>query len=175
MGLPLVPLSDDDLYLLANWCVLPGWAVLAFCPRWRLTPAVSMGVIATYCILYLLLLVGSMNDEEPLPDGAGARPTWADIVQGQKDMSELLQRFANRGIMLAGWVHFTGEDLLAGRFIVLDAQQAGLPHLAVVWLLPVSLIVGPVGLGLYVLVVKPIGYAVQPHVIRRPYLPLRSC
>ena len=152
MGLPLVPLSDDDLVLLINYGVLPGWLVLAFCPRWRHAPAVSMGVIVAYCVLYLLLLVGSLSDGEPLPDGAGIT-----------DLASLLQLFADRGVLLAGWAHFTGEDLLVGRFIVLDAQQAGLPHLVVVWLLPVTLMAGPVGLGLYLLVVKPIGCAAGLH------------
>jgi hypothetical protein len=39
--------------------------------------------------------------------------------------------------------------------MVLDALRSGIPHLAVVWLLPVTLMAGPVGLTVYLSIVKP--------------------
>ena len=39
--------------------------------------------------------------------------------------------------------------------MVLDASSSGIPHLAVVWLLPVVLVAGPVGLTVYLGIVKP--------------------
>ena len=56
---------------------------------------------------------------------------------------------------MAGWTHYIAFDLFVGRWMVLDASRSDIPHYAVVWLLPVTLLAGPVGLTTYLCVVKP--------------------
>ena len=51
--------------------------------------------------------------------------------------------------------HYIAFDLFVGRWMVLDALRSGIPHLAVAWLLPVTLMAGPVGLTMYLSIVKP--------------------
>jgi hypothetical protein len=59
-----------------------------------------------------------------------------------------------RALPSAG-THYIAFDLFVGRWIVLDAVRAAIPHLAVVWLLPLTLMAGPVGLTAYLCLVKP--------------------
>ena len=59
-----------------------------------------------------------------------------------------------------------------GRWIILDAQQAGVPHLAVVWLLPLTLMAGPCGLAAYVVAVKPLSRWVRWAAVRSAILSL---
>ena len=57
---------------------------------------------------------------------------------------------------MAGWTHYIAFDLFVGRWIVMDSQQAGVPHIAVAWLLPLTLMAGPCGLAAYLVLVKPL-------------------
>jgi hypothetical protein len=55
-------------------------------------------------------------------------------------------------IVVAGWIHYLIFDLFVGAWETRDAQRRGIPHLLVIPCLIVTLMIGPVGLLLYVLV-----------------------
>ena len=60
--------------------------------------------------------------------------------------------FSAPHIVAAGWIHFLIFDLFVGAWEARDAQRRGVPHLLLVPCLIVTLMIGPVGLLLYVLV-----------------------
>ena len=60
--------------------------------------------------------------------------------------------FSAPNVVLAGWIHYLIFDLFIGAWETRDAQRRGISHLWVVPCLLATLMAGPVGLLLYVLV-----------------------
>jgi hypothetical protein len=58
--------------------------------------------------------------------------------------------FANRWLLLAGWVHYLVFDLLVGRWEVLDARDRQISHAVVIPCLLLTFMFGPAGWLLYV-------------------------
>lgn len=134
----LEDVSDDRLFQSLNLCLV-GWALLACPPAWR--PKRYEGVILTLCALfaalYLATLVNAVTTGA-VPDGAGF-----DTLDG------VVRLFSSREVAFSGWVHYVCFDLLAGLFIVKDAERRGVSHWIVLPILPVTLFAGPVGLLAY--------------------------
>lgn len=57
--------------------------------------------------------------------------------------------FKDRPTLFAGWTHYIAFDLFVARFIVLDSQACGMPHLLAVWAVPLTLFAGPAGFTFY--------------------------
>ena len=139
MPLPLLSaLSDAELFPIGNAVVL-GWGALIVAPRWRHTQGLAMLLVALCSALYLLLAAHRLL-LSPLPLPAGA---------GFGTLEEVERLFSDEAAVYAGWTHYLAFDLFVGRFIVADSQRLGLPHLAVAWTLPLTLMAGPVGLLAY--------------------------
>ena len=51
--------------------------------------------------------------------------------------------------LIVGWTHYLVFDLFVGAWEVRDARRHGIPHLAVIPCLFFTLMLGPVGLALY--------------------------
>ena len=70
--------------------------------------------------------------------------------------SAVSQQYKNssriRGSCSLGWVHYLAFDLFVGSWQVRDAQERGIPHLAVVPSLILTFLFGPVGLLLYFII-----------------------
>ena len=63
----------------------------------------------------------------------------------------MISLFKSPRVVLAGWIHYLTFDLMVGLYIVTDATRHGIGQL---WLLPVlllTLMFGPAGLLLYLL------------------------
>ncbi|MGB1139983.1 MAG: abscisic acid-deficient protein Aba4 family protein, partial [Halioglobus sp.] len=59
--------------------------------------------------------------------------------------------FQSPTAVLGGWIHYLVFDLFVGAWIVRDAKRQGISHWLVVPLLVVTLMAGPAGLMLYLL------------------------
>ncbi|MBC8058781.1 MAG: DUF4281 domain-containing protein [Rhizobiales bacterium] len=75
---------------------------------------------------------------------------WGRIDGGFGSIAAVRTLFQNDTMLLAGWVHYLAFDLFVGGWIVRAAREAGMAHLAVLPLLPVTLLFGPVGFLLFV-------------------------
>ena len=129
-----------SLGLLFSWssaAVMPFWLLMLAVPRWRWTvrllqsPLVIAGPVAIYAALVLPRL-GVL-----LP--ALARPQ-LPVLAGLLGTPE--------GAMIA-WAHFLALDLLAGRWIFLDARARGLSSSVVSPVLALTLMFAPLGLAAY--------------------------
>jgi len=134
---------DLSLRLLFSWSsavVMPFWLLMLAAPRWRWTvrvlqsPLVIAGPVAIYAALVLprlgVLLPALARPQLPLLAGLLGTP---------------------EGAMIA-WAHFLALDLLAGRWIFLDARARGLSSWIVSPLLALTLMFAPLGLAAYGLV-----------------------
>ncbi|MFK7730809.1 MAG: ABA4-like family protein [Pseudomonadales bacterium] len=131
-------MSADQLFLLCNFAVLPAWLLLVALPHHRITQALVHAV-------WIPLLLGpfyvwALFFGEPAAPGAGF-----NSLQG------VMLLFQSPTAVLGGWIHYLVFDLFIGAWIVRDAKRHSINHWLTVPLLIATLMAGPAGLMLYLL------------------------
>lgn len=126
----------ERLFAFGNAFVLPFWALLILAPRWRGTRLLVHGPLAPVVLggVYVAMLLASL----PAPEGAGFFSLY-----------QVMTLFTDPRAVMAGWVHYLVFDLFVGAWAARDAQRVGVPHLLLAPCLLATLLVGPVGLLLY--------------------------
>ncbi len=135
----------DLLFSLTNGWAMLGWIMLAFLPRRPfILSAIMYGVVAMLCLTYAvmlgLLVSGSV-------DAVGG--------QGGMDFTTLdgvMALFDSRGGATIGWTHYLAFDLFTGLWIARDADAKGFNRIVQFPFLFLTLMVGPVGLLLWLIV-----------------------
>ena len=135
-------MSNETAFSLANALVFPQWLLMLAAPTWPVTRWLTRTLIvpALLAVLYGYYLFTSTG-------GAFDFMSFATL-------SGVMTLFRQGGeqVMLAGWIHYLAFDLVAGCWILRDAQQHGIAH---GWLIPCLLfcfMLGPLGMLLYVIV-----------------------
>ena len=64
--------------------------------------------------------------------------------------TQVAQLFSHRWALLAGWIHFLAFDLFVGSWIAADGSARGIRHLALVPVLLLTFLLGPLGFLAYV-------------------------
>jgi hypothetical protein len=128
----------DLFFKLANDAALIGWILLIFLPRWRWSARLVGPVLVPVLLaaLYSFLAVTQF----------GRSPG------GFSSLTSVALLFQNRGMLLAGWVHYLAFDLFVGSWEVRDSQRVGIAHHLVVPCLVLTFFFGPAGWLLYVLI-----------------------
>lgn len=123
----------------ANYAVIPFWLLLILAPRWswteRLVHSPIVLLLLTPIYAYMLFGYG------PAPEGMSFSSLYGIMVG-----------FSAPHVAVAGWIHYLIFDLFVGAWEARDARRRGVPHLLLVPCLLATLMIGPVGLLLYVLV-----------------------
>jgi hypothetical protein len=132
--------SDEQLFLLANYSVMPAWLLLAVAPRWAWTQRL------VHSALYPALL-GSAYTLGFLFAGSFSRGSETDAGIGS--LAAISAAFANPRTLLVGWVHYLVFDLFVGAWEARDAQRRGIPHWLLIPCLFLTFMAGPMGLLLY--------------------------
>ncbi len=127
-------MNNELLFRICNLAVLPGWILLFAAPNWRWTRRIAMFTIPPLLsIVYIYAFIASF-------EGLHADYTSLGMVQW------ILR---TPGALLAAWIHFLAFDLFVGAWMVGDAKQRGILHLAVVPCLMLTFVLGPAGLLVY--------------------------
>jgi len=131
-------MNFEMMFSVASMLVMPGWLLLVFFPRWRWTTA-----LITSCLLPGLLAIAYlglfMTHFNSVPEGFAA----FNSLAGVKSL------FQSDALLLAGWIHYLAFDLFIGSWEVRDAGRLGIHHLLVIPCLVFTLMLGPVGLLMY--------------------------
>ena len=129
----------DTLFLICNTAVMPAWLLLALAPGWAWTDRLvhRLWIPVLLGLVYLGLFV--MGPEGP--EGASF-----------STLDGIVTLFSMPAFALVGWVHYLVFDLFIGAWEVRDARRRSIPHLLVVPCLALTLMLGPVGLLLYLVV-----------------------
>ena len=129
----------EFFFALSTLLVAPFWLLMIGLPGVGFTRAIMRGpwALLPLPLLYAVFLVGNW----PLSLYLVEHPTLAGLAA-------VLTHPA--GVLIA-WLHILALDLFAGRWIYLDSQERGIPALAVVPVLWLTLLIGPIGLLLYLL------------------------
>ena len=122
----------DQLFCLANLLATAGWIALALSP---LRPTLAQ-LVAARLVPGLIGVVYA---------GLTAR-FWRDSSGGFGSLDGVAALFSDRGLLLAGWLHYLAFDLFVGAWQVREARRVGLPHPAVLPALVLAFLFGPIGL-----------------------------
>jgi hypothetical protein len=125
-------MTDAQLFGIANTCALVCWIALVVQPR-RVAPLARFIVPGIMALLYIWALATA----PPNPDG------------GFGSLAQVKALFSQDRAVLAGWVHYLAFDFFVGCWIVMDAAERGIAHLATVPCLVLTFMFGPAGLLLY--------------------------
>ena len=125
-------MTPDQIFAIVNPLAALCWLALIVVPR-RVAMVTGLIVPAIFAALYVALI--AVN--------------WSGADGGFGTLPEVARLFANRWLLLAGWVHYLCFDLLVGTWEVQDAQARGVPHLLVVPCLILTFLFGPAGWLLY--------------------------
>ena len=132
-------MTADNFYWYASVLIFVPWALLLFAPKWHRTE-----LVAFICALVLVV--------------ASACFTFAYIRSGVSEGGSLFSfngfknLFRSTEMLLTGWLNYLSFSLLIGTWQCRDARELKIPHIFVVPSLLLTMIAGPTGLLLYLLV-----------------------
>jgi ABA DEFICIENT 4-like len=130
------------LFTLTFAVAAPFWALMILLPRWSWTARIvgSPLIVLPVLVIYMLLVIRAFGDVLPVV----VSPT----LDGVRD---LLGTAAGAA---AAWAHMIAFDLFVGRWSWLDSRERHVPALVMAPVLVVTILLGPLGLLLY-LAVRP--------------------
>jgi|TARA_B110000211_G_scaffold206697_1_gene241939 hypothetical protein len=133
-------LTFDNIYLIANWSVIPFWLLLVILPNHQITNFFVQSVIvplllaAGYAYLsYNIYLNGNILDGFELYSG----------------LDGLYSMFSNEALLLIFWLHFLAISLFIGAWIVRDSKKYVIPKIVTIPSVVLTYFTGPIGLVFY--------------------------
>jgi hypothetical protein len=125
-------MTPDQVFTIVTPLAALSWLLLIVVPR-RSALVTGLIVPAVLAALYVALIASH----------------WGGSDGGFSTLPDVARLFANRWLLLAGWVHYLCFDLLVGTWEVQDARTRGIRHLLVVPCLVLTFLFGPAGWLLY--------------------------
>ena len=136
--LPLLTL--ENIYLIANWGIIPFWLLLIIFPYHQLTNFFVQSIV-----IPLLLAIGyAYLSYKIYLDG--------NIFEGfelYSGLNSLYSMFANEALLLIFWLHFLAISIFAGTWIVRDSKKHLVPKIFTIISLVLTYFTGPIGLVFY--------------------------
>ena len=136
----LLFLSYENIYLIANWGVVPFWLLLIISPNHNLTIFFTQSIVvplllgtAYIFISYNIYIEGNILDSFEL----------------YKGLDGLYSMFSNEGLLLVFWIHFLAISLFVGSWIVRDSRRYMMSKILVILSLVLTYFSGPIGLIIY--------------------------
>ena len=136
----LAYVTVENIYLAANWGVIPFWLLLIFVPNHGFTNFFTQSIIAPLLLaIGYIYLTFNLYLEENIFDGF-------ELYSG---LNGLYSMFANEILLLVFWLHFLAISLFAGAWIVRDARKYFIPKIITIPSLALTYFSGPVGIVIY--------------------------
>ena len=133
-------LSYENIYLIANWGVIPFWLLLIILPNHGVTNFFVQSIIAPLIlasaygfVAYNIFLEGNILDSFELYRG----------------LEDLYSMFSSEAFLLVFWLHFLSISLFLGAWISRDSQRYMVPKFFVIISLILTYFTGPAGLLIY--------------------------
>ena len=134
-------LTFENIYLWANFALMPMWIMLIIIPNSRITQILINSVIIPLIlsIAYVYVIYQSILLDE----------SFIDIFKLYMSLDNLYTVFATESFLLAFWLHFIALNLFLGTWVSRDAYKYNIPKK--LSFLPLFLIyfTGPLGLVIY--------------------------
>ena len=131
-------MTADNFYSYASVLIFVPWALLIFAPRWRFTEPVAFGSALLLSLAAAWFTFNFLSNGE----NNGSLLT----LEGLKNL------FRSQSMILTGWFNYLSFCLLVGIWQVHDARQEKIPHFAVAPGLVLTMLAGPAGLLVYLVI-----------------------
>lgn len=130
-------------YELSRWLARLGWLILVIALFWAearpwALPVAQFVVPALFCLGYIWMVW----------EGRGGFK--AHGLRTFFNLDYIGELYTNKSALNASWLHFLALDLFAGGWMVRDGLALGMPPWLIFICLPFTLILGPVGVLLYI-------------------------
>ncbi len=133
-------LNYENIYLIANWGILPFWLLLIVMPNHSITNFLVQSIVlplilasAYGFVAYNIFLEGNMLDSFELYYG----------------LDGLYSMFSNEAFLLVFWLHFLAINLFIGSWISRDSGRYVVNKFFVIISLVMTYFTGPLGLVFY--------------------------
>ncbi len=133
-------INSENIYLAANWGVIPFWLLLIFIPNHGFTNFFVQSIIAP---LLLAVSYGYLSYNLYLEDNL------LNSFELYSGLDGLYSMFANETFLLIFWLHFLAISLFAGAWIVRDSRKYLIPKIITIPSLILTYFTGPIGLVIY--------------------------
>lgn len=143
--------NATNLFPLSSLSLLT-WALLLVAPGWRRTRHFALVGPALLAMVYVAGLIFQLAHSA--------------ISLDPMKLSGVMEMFSSPDFALLGWIHYCVFDPLIGLFEVLDAKRLKIPHWLVVPCLFLTLVAGPAGFLLYLLM-RSVALMRQPKGLRQ--------
>ena len=124
-------LTFENIYLIANWGVIPFWLLLIILPNNQITNFFLQSIII------------------PLLLATGYAYLSYNIYLNGNILDGLYTMFSNEALLLIFWLHFLAISLFAGAWIVRDSRKYFIPKIITIPSLLLTYFTGPIGLVFY--------------------------
>jgi hypothetical protein len=126
------------LFTFVHVVALAGWALLFLAPRGpRVAAYVLYLCVGLLCMIYAVMFASQFGS----------------IVAGDfLSIEGIRSLFASDAGIVIGWTHYLAFDLFIGQWIAKDADHKGFSRIAQVPILLLTLLAGPIGLLLWLVV-----------------------
>jgi hypothetical protein len=133
-------LNYENIYLIANWGVVPFWLLLIILPNHSVTNFFVQSIIAPLLLAgaYSFVAYNIFLEENILNS--------FELYWG---LDNLYSMFSSEAFLLIFWIHFLALSLFLGAWIARDSQRYMVPKFFVVISLILTYFTGPVGLLIY--------------------------
>ena len=133
-------LTFENIYLFANWGVIPFWLLLILMPNHNITKFFSHSVISPLLLTAAYLFVAR---QIILEDNifVGFR-----LYLGLDGLDEI---YSNESLRLIFWLHFLAISLFVGAWIARDSERHMVPKVISAPCILITYFTGPVGIVIY--------------------------
>ena len=133
-------LTLENIFLFANWGVLPFWMLLVFAPNQSITRVLVHSIIAPLLLAAAYVFIAFKIYQD------------GNIFQGFElylGLENLYTVYSNESFLLIFWLHFLSISLFVGAWISRDSQKYFVPRIFVIVSLIITYFTGPLGIVLY--------------------------
>jgi len=133
-------LTFENIYLYANWGVIPFWLLLVLMPNHTITKFFCHSIIVPLLLATAYVYVTRQIIYE------------GNVFEGFKlylSLNGLKEMYSNESLMLVFWLHFLAISLFIGSWIARDCERHMVPKILSIPCIVITYFTGPVGIVLY--------------------------
>ena len=133
-------LNYENLYLIANFGVIPCWLLLIFMPNHIMTRFLVKSVVIPLLLstAYIFVTYQIFMTENIF-----------EVFNLYLGLEQIYTLFSNEAFLLIFWLHFLSISLFVGNWITSDSKNFSIPKFFVIISLITTYFTGPTGLVLY--------------------------
>ena len=133
-------LTYENIYLFANWGVVPFWLLLIFMPNHNITKFFSHSILAPLLLATAyIFVVRHIILEENIFEGF-------KLYLGLDGLKEI---YSNESLLLVFWLHFLAISLFVGAWIARDSERHLVPKVLSATCILITYFTGPFGILIY--------------------------